>query len=558
MDVRSVQQERTDPIRKTPQQRYRHDEIRVDPAVRILQPSQKGPGWHVELLRHRFSGVAIALHQHVKGFDKSFRKAALVLQLCLDIIHLSFVDEILQIEHRLLHVIRVVIHPPEDISPDVFLFIDPCEAKAALIHMPARPRRQHMSPRSLVYKSRLVAHNMPIRIDEFPAVQQFSEVEILLVQTARRHPVDVEGVLAPAQRFLIKAVWLDPYPVHIVQRALGVNMPQLYHPRTQTEMRNVIFLGNGQTDLLVFLPFMGISIERSTLFRHDPPHEVCGQHQAVCAAVRLFLHPVDRVGDLSLVLRYLELLCLHAQQVIVVHLLQAKKQTVFVVMDALVIDIEIRIFFFYRVRVDHDGIGRDAHLLRRFFVFRRGHEIIDQEKDAVHPFVLVKRHILDGKTHRFGERTSFAQFRVCKRSRDVCLPDAFGLFVHLFRSEIRYEKRTQQRQAVAIRRVVLGRQFLYRTGQRPRKLCREPETQVSAPFPNAILRTEQQRDLYICPEVEAVDPPIVDAPKSAYFPVDLPVHKAEADKPFQLASAKAVIEIRIHAQTIVVKQVLGH
>src|SRR5699024_12111837 len=61
-----------------------------------------------------------------------------------------------------------------------------------------------------------------------------------------------------------------------------------------------------------------------------------------------------------------------------------------------------------------------------FRSFRRGHEIIDQEKDAVHPFVLVKRHILDGKTHRFGERTSFAQFRVCKRSRDVCLPDAFG------------------------------------------------------------------------------------------------------------------------------------
>src|SRR5699024_3481400 len=140
--------------------------------------------------------------------------------------------------------------------PGVFLYVDPRKAQTASVYTTARPRRQHMSPRSLLYKSRLVAHNMPIRIDEFPAVQQFSEVEILLVQTARRHPVDVEGVLAPAQRFLIKAVWLDPYPVHIIQRALGVNMPQLDHPRTQPEMRNVIFLRNGQTDLLVFLPFM--------------------------------------------------------------------------------------------------------------------------------------------------------------------------------------------------------------------------------------------------------------------------------------------------------------
>ena len=52
------------------------------------------------------------------------------------------------------------------------------------------------------------------------------------------------------------------------------------------------------------------------------------------------------------------------------HLLQAEEQIVFVVMDALVKNVEIRILFLDAVRIDHDGVGRDFPLFGLFALFR--------------------------------------------------------------------------------------------------------------------------------------------------------------------------------------------
>ena len=43
---------------------------------------------------------------------------------------------------------------------------------------------------------------------------------------------------------------------------------------------------------------------------------------------------------------------------------------VFVVMDALVKNVEIRILFLDAVRIDHDGVGRDFPLFGLFALFR--------------------------------------------------------------------------------------------------------------------------------------------------------------------------------------------
>ena len=52
------------------------------------------------------------------------------------------------------------------------------------------------------------------------------------------------------------------------------------------------------------------------------------------------------------------------------HFLQAEEQIVFVVMDALVKNVEIRILFLDAVRIDHDGVGRDFPLFGLFALFR--------------------------------------------------------------------------------------------------------------------------------------------------------------------------------------------
>ena len=48
------------------------------------------------------------------------------------------------------------------------------------------------------------------------------------------------------------------------------------------------------------------------------------------------------------------------------------------------------------------------------------------------------------------------------------------------------------------------------------------------------------------PEVETVDPPVIDAPKGTHIPIDRPVREAEVYDPAQLAPAEAFVEIRIH------------
>ena len=118
-------------------------------------------------------------------------------------------------------------------------------------------------------------------------------------------------------------------------------MPQLNHAGLYTEMRKTEFRRNFQTDLLVFFPFMRIRSERPALLRHKPPHKSDGHHQSVGSAIRLLFHPVHRIADLFALLRKLYFLRLHAQNVIVVHFLQAEEQIVFVVMDALMKNVEI-------------------------------------------------------------------------------------------------------------------------------------------------------------------------------------------------------------------------
>lgn len=101
-------------------------------------------------------------------------------------------------------------------------------------------------------------------------------------------------------------------------------------------------------------------------------------------------------------------------------------------------------------------------------------------------------------------------------------------------------------------------ELLYVGPATTRKLMSRNILTIAAPFPDAALRTEEQRDVDVRPEVQTVDPPVIDAPKGTHFPVDLPVREAEVNEPAQLTPAQAFVEIRIHGQPIVVKQILGH
>ena len=79
--------------------------------------------------------------------------------------------------------------------------------------------------------------------------------------------------------------------------------------------------------------------------------------------------------------------------------------------------------------------------------------------------------------------------------------------------------------------------------------------QVSAPFPNATLPMPSSEPAHL-PRSEAVDPPLVDAPESAYFN-DLPVRQS------WLTSLSSYFEgcwlrYEYMLATTVVKQVLGH
>ena len=87
---------------------------------------------------------------------------------------------------------------------------------------------------------------------------------------------------------------------------------------------------------------------------------------------------------------------LHAPNIIVMHLLQAEAQIVFIVMDALMKDIEIRILFFDIARIDHDGIGRNFSDFGLFPFFRDLDLIINQEENAVYLFMLMKRQMQNG------------------------------------------------------------------------------------------------------------------------------------------------------------------
>ena len=227
-----------------------------------------------------------------------------------------------------------------------------------------------MAKRSQFNKSRFVAHDMPIGIDKLSAVHQFPEIRVLFIQMSGRDMADIEGVFLLAQRLILKTVRLNSAPVYIVKRPFGVKMPQLNHAGLHTEMRKTEFRRNSQTDLLVFFSFMRIRPERPAFFCHKPPHESDGHHQSVGAAIRLLFHPVHRIADFFVILRKLYFLRLHAQNVIVMHLLQAEEQIVFVVMDALVKNVEIRILLFDAVRIDHDGVSRDFPLFGLFALFR--------------------------------------------------------------------------------------------------------------------------------------------------------------------------------------------
>ena len=200
MNISPIQKKRTDPIRQTPEQRNRYDKICIDSAIRILQPLIKRSGCSVELFCHRFSGFTILLHQHIKSAQERIGKIPLILQLRFNLIQFLFIDEILQIKHCLLHVIRIVVHSPEDVFADVFLLIYPRKAKAALIYTLDSPRRQHMPERGLLNKSRLVSHDMAIGIDESTAIQHLPKIGILFIQMSGRDMADIEGVFRRNQR----------------------------------------------------------------------------------------------------------------------------------------------------------------------------------------------------------------------------------------------------------------------------------------------------------------------------------------------------------------------
>lgn len=133
---------------------------------------------------------------------------------------------------------------------------------------------------------------------------------------------------------------------------------------------------------------------------------------------------------------------------------------------------------------------------------------------------------------------------------DTGRPDILGFFIQFREIEIRHEERTQHDHAASIRSFLLRGQFFDCAGQRPGLFGREPEAQVSTPFPFSIRRAEQQGYTDVRPEVEPVHAPEVRAWKIAYFPVDYPICKRKADDPPQHPIAQAAIEIGVHLQPV--------
>ena len=162
----------------------------------------------------------------------------------------------------------------------------------------------------------------------------------------------------------------------------------------------------------------------------------------------------------------------------------------------------------------------------------------------------VKRKMQNGQSHRFSQRFGFAQFRVIQCAGDTGRPDILGFFIQFREIEIRHEERTQHDHAASIRSFLLRGQFFDCAGQRPGLFGREPEAQVSAPFPFSIRRAEQQGYTDVRPEVEPVHAPEVRTWKIAYFPVDYPICKRKADDPPQHPIAQAAIEIGVHLQPV--------
>lgn len=89
-------------------------------------------------------------------------------------------------------------------------------------------------------------------------------------------------------------------------------------------------------------------------------------------------------------------------------------------------------------------------------------------------------------------------------------------------------------------------------------LGREPEAQISAPFPFSLCSAKQQGHTDVRPKIEPVHAPVIHALEGAYFPVDRPIGERKPNNPFQHPAAQAVIEVSIHLQPVMRKKVLCH
>ena len=366
---------------------------------------------------------------------------------------------------------------------------------------------------------RIIKDHMTVRVNKASAPHDLLKVRIGSPQRIYCKFIDDKSMLLLPPGIPVKCKRLYLILSDIVESSLCFNVAKLYHPRPDTEMRQMQRLTYRNAGKFKLLSHMAIVLSIPALGPDQFPCMGLRHHEAISAAVSLLLHKVDGVFD-HFILVNDDLPGFHLAQVIAVQLLEPEEQVMFLKMDALVEDVKRGIVPADAVGIDHNGIGRDHNFLRsirldsslftvRTFldpVLSNIQAVFLEENNAVHhPPVLVDRVVFNGQPHPLRQFFRNPPARICKRLREIPSPQVLCYLIHALVRAVRHKVFAQLVVAITFPVNVVC-QFLYAAGEFALKST--PANEISLPDLYPHRRFQLQFHFNIRVEILPVDPPI--------------------------------------------------